>query len=383
MFEQIRARLIEFRKDFTLTSNHDPATSILNVLKSFGLTYRPVADAGFSVEIPGNASSTNVIAVRFEISECLKHTDTETSLNSKLAQEATCVEHILQSSVGLGVTRVLSLMHKEIKGKIRVIFQIKDNAAPSNTSLLIQQGVLNQVATIYALQSNASIPVDSVGIKFGAILASKDTFTLKLYRKNGYASSPSNAQNIIQIAANVIIALNHATTRKMDPLQPVAISISSIHSTPDLSDIADSVILKGTFQAMNESITEQMFDLVENTVQGITSAYNAEFQLNIEKHRPLLKTDQISTLNLLAAAEEALGEDHVIRLDYPTTGLEGLSEYLNVVPGTILLLGTGIDYSKPFYPDFQVLESIDRAIEIGVKTLSWALLKHLTQIRKT
>ncbi len=256
---------------------------------------------------------------------------------------------------------------------VRVIFQLNEDVNSQNTNSMIQQGVLNQVAAIYGLNFHSTVPQGSVGIKFGPLISSIDNFTLKLFKRNNCNNFSQDVENIIQIAANVIITLKQTIARIIDPIKPAVIWFSSIQSESDSFAVPHSVFIKGSFQAIDESVCEKIPVIIEKAVQSITSAFAVDFELETEKKSPILKADETTTLHLFSAAKQIMGEDHVVNLEYPTMDLEGLTPFLNIAPGSILHLGASDRNSNQ---SFDCAENADIVIEAGIKSLSWTVLKH-------
>lgn len=348
--------------------------AILQALHSFGLDVRPPRQHGIMVELQG---SRDISAVTLLLeSGPLSAKDTQTvSFGSHKARAKLGSEETL---IGLGVVWVLNQIRQDIPGRIRVFFRPRHEITPGVPVDGRYEEVVDNTRAIFGLYLDPSVPLGCAGINLGAILASNDSFTLTINGKSSRAHHSLPIVNKIQVAAQVVTALRQLASRKVDPLRPVSLAIKSIHGDENDSQAPVAVELQGTIRTVDHEIQRQIPFLMENTIEGITKAYGCNYHLQITKGSPIVTNDEEVTLNLKKAAEEILGKDSVIDMKCPRMVAEDYAQFLKHVPGSFIHFGTG-DAEIPCLNLPQTNSHLNDCIEVGVKTLSWALVKFLRE----
>jgi amidohydrolase len=357
-------------------TDENMADAILRVLHSFGLEGRRLEKSGVMVELPGGVAPSTT-KLLFQLDPFSANEIQNTSSNNHEAGRRLARGYESYFAIGLGVLWVLNKIMKEVSGSIRVFFQTRPEITLEGDENRTQDEVLEQVKAMYGIRLDSSIPAECVGIHFGAVMASTDTFSLTIRSNPNQTFRSPLFGDIIQVAAHVVTALKQLTSRKLNPLKPAIISLKSIHTVDDDSDLPVAVKLNGIVNTMDEDAQKQIPSLIEDTVQGITDAYGCEYLLEIDKVSTVLRNDKDLTTNLKQAAEEILGNDKVVVIEYPRVTTESFAKLYKDVPYCILHLGTANigKTHQDYHPRSSLLS--DRCIGVGVKTLSWSLLKFL------
>ena len=102
--------------------------------------------------------------------------------------------------------------------------------------------------------------------------------------------------------------------------------------------IPHEVTLAGTMRTLNESLRETLYKYIDETIRGVTRAFDAEYELSIVKGSPAVVNDEAVTAFASAAASELLGKQHVYTAE-TFMGGEDYAYYLQKVPGTFFRLG--------------------------------------------
>lgn len=347
--------------------------AILHVLRSFGLAGRRIKKSGVIAQLQGSPPlPTSVLLLN------LYPLSTNEIQNISFNSHEAGVKHIGEcevfSVIGLGVIWVLNQLIKELSGCVQVVFQTVPEMTPSVFTDLINKEVVDNVKAMYELRLDSSMPVERVGVNFGAILASTDSFFLMIHGKGSQTHHSQLIVDYIQIAAQVVTALKQLTSRKVDPVRCGFIGIQSIHGGDNDSAVPAAVKLTGTIHAVDEDVRKQLPSLIETTIQGITDAYGCDYHLKIVSGSPIVASDKNVTTNLKKSAEEILGKDKVTIINYPKMVTENHAQFLRYLPGSFVHLGTGSVENTHQNLRTSNFDLCERCIEVGVKTLSWALL---------
>jgi amidohydrolase len=268
------------------------------------------------------------------------------------------------------LTAALALAEERdsLRGSVKFLFQ-PDEEGAGGAKILIRGGALKNVEAIFGIHVNPRLPAGTIGIKPGPLMASVDRFTIDILGEGGHGAYPHEGRDAVVIAAQVVSALQTLASRRIDPVDPVVVTIGTIEGGRRFNVLAESVRMTGTVRTLSHDLQRRMPGLMEEVIAGVTKAHGARYKLDYEVlGHPLVNDAQMAAL-ATEAAERAVGRRNVLRLDRPSMGGEDFSEYLDRVPGCFAYLGTGADQrtKRPWHhPSFFLHEG---SLEVGVKFL--------------
>lgn len=144
----------------------------------------------------------------------------------------------------------------------------------------------------------------------------------------------------IPCGAELVGALQTVVTRRIDPTQPVVISVCSFvaGSTPACNVIPATAELSGTVRTFDAETRKKVHAEMAKTVKAVAEAHGCVGSLRIEDFGNPVINHPETTAFARAAADELYGEGTGV--DFPLTmGGEDSSEYQAVVPGTMIRFG--------------------------------------------
>jgi amidohydrolase len=250
-------------------------------------------------------------------------------------------------TVALGTAEVLSKMRNEIAGSVKFIFQPAEEGAPegedSGGARMVREGALENphAEAIFALHTLPSLAVGKAGYARAAMLASSDTLTIRIVGKRVHAAWPHLGIDPIVIAAECITALQTIRSRRIDPIEPMVLTIGSIHGGNRQNILADDVLMQGTLRTHNEQVRERVFALVREIVSGVAQTHGAQAEVKWSKpSTPATVNDTSLVDRTLPSLRRALGAANVVEVP-PVMGAEDFSYFQKSVPGMMYWLGVG------------------------------------------
>jgi metal-dependent amidase/aminoacylase/carboxypeptidase family protein len=156
-----------------------------------------------------------------------------------------------------------------------------------------------------------------------------------------------------------------------DPVDPVVVSVGSIHGGTRNNILPDEVVLEGTVRTLRPATRELMERALLRRVRSIAASLGGKVRVQYRHGYPSLVNSPDATRTVAAGLALELGPKNVVEVDHPIMSAEDFSRYLERVPGTFLRLGVGIPgrpqstHSSTFAPD-------ERALVIGAATLAAA-----------
>jgi len=265
-------------------------------------------------------------------------------------------------------------------GNLLLIFQPAEEHPPGGALSIIRSGLLDRYAprAIFGQHVNPFLETGSIGLKAGPLMAAADAFTLKVLGKGGHGAAPHHAVDAITTAASIILAWQQLASRRVDPLEPVVVSVGSIHGGQQFNVIAEEVELKGTVRTLNESLREEMPSLLETMAACTAEAFGARCELAYERGYPVLINDEEKTALVREVARQICGAENLVELPNPYMGGEDMAYFLEQIPGCYFLLGVrpeGVEQPSPWHSSSFDLN--EKALPYGAALLAAAAARAL------
>jgi len=205
---------------------------------------------------------------------------------------------------------------------------------------MIADGVLDdpRVDVAFGIHLWTALPLGQVGVSPGAMMAAVDEFRIDVTGPGGHAASPHETRDVIVAASLVVTALQTIVSRRLSPLQPAVVTVTSIHGGSAFNVIPDSVVLTGTCRSFDRDVYERLPGLLEGTAAAAASALGCGAKLTYQRGNRALVNNPAESTRGAACAARLVGEAGVVR-DCQTMGGEDFSEFLELVPGAFAFVG--------------------------------------------
>jgi amidohydrolase len=387
--EALRQQLITQRRDFHMhpeLSNREERTArvVAERLRALGLdeVKTGIGKHGVVALLKGSKPGP-VVAVRTDMDALPIQETIDVPYKSQNPGVKHACGHDAHMTVELGVAEVLSKMRDQIAGTIKFIFQPAEEGAPAGeeggASLMIKEGALEnpRPQAIFGLHTMPSIEAGQIAYHSGPAMASSDRILITIRGKRSHGAQPHLGVDAIVVAAECISALQSIRSRRIDPLEPLVITIGTIKGGDRNNIIADEVKMEGTMRALNEDVRKRAQDLMRDTLRGVTTSYGATFELLFDGGNPATYNEPALVEETLPLLRRLVGAENLIA-PKPFMPAEDFSFYQKVVPGFFYFLGVG-NKAKGITAgwhtaDFDVDEE---SLVVGVRVMSNVLLDYL------
>jgi amidohydrolase len=274
-------------------------------------------------------------------------------------------------------------MREQISGTVKFIFQPAEEGAPAGEEggarLMIKEGALEnpRPQAIFGLHTLPSIEVGQIAYQSGPAMASSDRLTITIRGKSSHGAQPQHGVDAIVVAAECITALQNIRSRRIDPQEPLVISIGMIKGGTRNNIIADEVRMEGTMRTLNEEVRLRAQALMRETLANVTAAYGATYDLQFEENASVTYNEPALVEESLPTIRRVVGERNTLAIK-PFMPAEDFAYYQKVVPGFYYFLGVG-NRAKGITagwhtPEFDVDEE---SLVVGVKVMTNTLLDYL------
>ena len=147
-----------------------------------------------------------------------------------------------------------------------------------------------------------------------------------------HGSRPNESKDPVVIAAQVILALQTIVSRENSPLDPVVITVGSIHGGSARNIIPEEVTLQLTVRAYKEEVRRSILAAIERIAKNVALAAGVPEErtpivtISNTERTNALYNDPVLTERVTRAFEAALGSGAVMRLT-PLMGSEDFGEF--------------------------------------------------------
>ncbi len=369
----LRAWRAAFHREPEL-SNQETRTreKVLRALAGLGIPAQSFSD-GFNGVI-GTVESDRagpVVALRADMDALPITEETGAPFSSKFGGTMHACGHDVHMACLLGAGAVLTRNRSHLRGTVKLIFQPAEEEGQRGGALpLLERGAFENPRVDYVLGQHvaAEVPIGSVGWKKGALMASPDHFEIRVRGTPGHASTPHQGPDAILAAAEIVTGLQAMVSRVRNPVDPVVVTVGTIHGGTRHNIIPRDVVLTGTVRTVDPKTRVQTEAWIRRRVRLLAGSMGASAHIRYRHGYPVLVNNPVATQRVVDALAIELGPDRLVELKYPGMGGEDFARYLERVPGTFLRLGvaspamTASSHSAGFLPP-------ESALVVGTATL--------------
>ncbi|OLC67775.1 MAG: hypothetical protein AUH78_27565 [Gemmatimonadetes bacterium 13_1_40CM_4_69_8] len=280
-------------------------------------------------------------------------------------------------AIGLEVARRLARL--SLPGAVKFAFQPAEEIS-NGAQAMIRDGVLDapKVDAAFGIHLWNDLPVGTIGIMPGPVMASVDEFEITILGRGGHAAAPHQTIDPVLIAAHVVTGLQSLVSRRRNPFEEGVVSVTQVSAGHAFNVIPGRADLRGTVRTFGGKFFEEAQRLVEEAAQGIAGAFGASAEVRYRRLSGPMANDEKMTALMKGVGEEIVGKERVIG-GVRTMGGEDMSYFLRQVPGCFAFVGSappGKKASPHHSPTFDIDED---ALPIGAELLARTAVRYLEQ----
>jgi hippurate hydrolase len=315
-----------------------------------------VAENGIVATLKGEGDGPTV-ALRADMDALPILEDTGLPFASETEGKMHACGHDGHTSMLVGAAHALSGMRDRLGGTVKFIFQPAEEGGGGG-KVMVDEGVVDDVSSIFALHLWPGLPFGKVATKAGPIMAAADAFEMEVKATGGHGAMPHLGSDAIAIAAQIVTALQTIVSREVDPVEPAVLTVGEIGAGTAFNVIPDRAHLGGTVRTLNADLRQKMPRRMEELARGIAKGMQGDVALDYTFSYPLTVNDEAAANLALDLAEGLFGSESVLELPNPSMGAEDFSYFLESLPGAFIWLGIGEDASGLHTPTFAFDEDI-------------------------
>ncbi|MEK8207226.1 amidohydrolase [Paenibacillus sp. FSL L8-0696] len=354
-------------------SNEEYGTTeyIISLLERAGVR---IVEYGLSTGVIaeiGGKKPGSVIALRADIDALPIQEESGVSFVSLYPGKMHACGHDFHTAALMGAAYQLKQREQQLQGTVRLLFQPAEEKA-QGAQRIIAGGALEDVRAVIGLHNKPDLPVGTIGIKGGPLMAAADGFVIEVQGGSSHAAVPEAGIDPIVAASHIVTAFQSIVSRNVSPLQSAVVSVTQIHSGNSWNIIPEKAVLEGTIRTFDETVRSKVLNRFQEVAVGVAAAFGAEATVRwIEGPPPVINDPSLAALGVESV--EALG----YRAIQPELSLAGedFAFYQRVIPGLFVFVGT--EGSQEWHhPAFNLDE---RALPVAARFLADVAVRSLVQ----
>lgn len=283
----------------------------------------------------------------------------------------------------LGAAHILASMREEIRGSVKFLFQPAEEINKGAKKLISLHCLENpKVDAIFGLHNSPEIPLGTVAVKNGPLMASVDRIEFTIQGKGGHGGIPQRNVDPIVAAASVILAAQSIVSRNVSPIDSAVVSICNVKAGEGTTNnvTPHEVQMYGTVRAYTEETRILLEKRLREITESVSTAYGCQGTLRYLRELGVTRNDP-SLYDIAHKAVKAVRAEPVDPV--PSTGGEDFSDYLEQgVPGFFYWLGTRNEEKDCVYswhsPHFRADEN---CIAIGAGTYAMSVFQAIEALK--
>ena len=252
--------------------------------------------------------------------------------------------HDLHMSAWVGTAELMAQNRERWHGTLMLVGQPAEEIV-SGASAMIRDGLFTRFPKpdfALGMHDDASLPAGVVGFHSGYFRAASTSLDMTVYGRGGHGAYPQATIDPVVLAARIVLALQTIVSRENNPVDPIVITVGSIHGGAQANVIPDEVRLQLSVRTYTDEVRTRTFAAIRRVAKGEATAAGAPKEPLVEtpeRGNPPVFNDPTLTLRLAGALKKELGDAVVVEMPAKMTS-EDFSEYgLAGVPSALLHVG--------------------------------------------
>jgi amidohydrolase len=234
----------------------------------------------------------------------------------------------------IGTARALGKLREQWHGTIVFVAQPAEEIGTGARALL-KDGLYDRFGKpnfALGFHDKADLQIGHIGITEGYTSANVDSIDVTVRGVGGHGAYPHKTKDPIVLAAEVINAWQTIASRENNPLDPIVVTVGSIHGGTKRNIIPDEVKMQLSVRTYKKQVRDKALAAIDRIAREIAAAAGIPPErapiVTVRKDEvcPAMYNNPELTKRLVGVWKKTLGADNVEIVD-PTMGGEDFSEY--------------------------------------------------------
>ncbi|CAN5641881.1 M20 family metallopeptidase [soil metagenome] len=275
--------------------------------------------------------------------------DTQQLPDGKEAPTMHACGHDIHMSSFIGTARVLAKLRDQWKGTIVFVGQPAEEIGLGAKAMLADGLYTRWPKPDFVLGLHAApiLAAGRIGVREKYTLASVDSIDVSVRGSSGHGAAPHATKDPIVMSARMIEAWQTIASREVDPLEPVVVTVGSIHGGTKHNIIPDEVKMQLTVRTYKKEVRDQVLAALDRIAKGVAATAGMPpdrmptVHVREDEFTPSTYNNPELTQRLTAVWRNSLGAENVETVE-PVMAGEDFSQFSlpdYSVPACIFWLG--------------------------------------------
>src|SRR6059036_2455914 len=242
--------------------------------------------------------------------------------------------HDAHISMFIGVVRALAKLKDQWHGTILFVAQPAEETG-NGARALLKAGLYNRFGKpdfALGFHDKADLQTGHIGVTPGYTYANVDSVDVTVRGVGGHGAYPHKTKDPIVLAAEMINAWQTIASRENNPLDPIVVTVGSIHGGTKHNIIPDEVKMQLTVRTYKPETRERVLAAIDQIAKGCAMAAGIPpdrapiVSVAKDQFTPATYNNPELTRRLVAVWKSSLGDENVKIVD-AVMGGEDFSEY--------------------------------------------------------
>jgi len=241
--------------------------------------------------------------------------------------------HDAHMSAFIGTARLLQRMKDQWSGTIMFVGQPAEEAVGGARAML-KAGLYNRFGKpdfALGFHDKADLQTGHIGVTPGYTYANVDSVNLTVRGEGGHGAYPHKTKDPVVLSAEIINALQTIASRENNPLDPIVVTVGSIHGGTKHNIIPDDVKMQLTVRTYKSEVRDRVLKAIDQIAKGCATAAGVPadrmpiFEIQNDGLSATYNNPDL-TKRLVEVWKKVLGPENVDIVD-STMGGEDFAEY--------------------------------------------------------
>ena len=291
--------------------------------------------------------------------------------------------HDLHAAMLLTAAKLLKEQEHQLEGRVKLMFQPGEEVFLGAKDML-EEGVLENPPVDAALAFHVGPGQLPLGLFMynsgGVMMASVDTFRIRIEGKGAHGAYPHNAIDPIHIGNHICLGLQSLVAREADPALTCVLTVGRFSAGTAANIIPDTAELEGTLRTNDPKARELLVRRLREVAESVAQTYGGRAQVEFTVGVPPLICDKDLTESIVGYMKE---QDIPGISEYPGIASSASEDFALIaerVPGAYLYLSAGFSDARGQYgshhPKVRFNEEV---LPIGAASLAHCAMRWLQE----
>ncbi|MBQ9964232.1 MAG: amidohydrolase [Clostridia bacterium] len=338
-------------------------------LTALNIPYTEKFGTGSVVGTIGPADAKYCIAIRADMDALPVQEQNDVPYRSTHTGLMHACGHDTHTAMLLAAAKLLKEQETALTCRVKLLFQPSEEGRVSGASMMIQNGVLDDVDIVIGQHVDPALDVGTAGICIGPAMASSHNYKLEFFGKTAHATLPHTGADALAAAITAYQAIHTMLNREIDPFTRYVCSINKLNAGTTQNVVPDHAVMLGTLRTYDMDVDRFIMHRIKEICANAANGTNVTFKCEDSTKATVVNNDPALCEAWMCTARAVLGDDNVTVIA-PQMASEDFSRFQDVRPGILFRTGTrnaekGLT-ALLHNPDFDIDE---KALPIGAALL--------------